>query len=175
MRKRNQTLVFVIFLMSIVAILAGTIAAMWHSEIKVSSTHDHGLTAFYLAQAAVEQGKIEVMYDVNNLNSAFTNSGCTCSPLGAGCFCLPDPGVNEWDDTTLDDATDNFTFRYNLVADSLSGTIVIVGRGEVLDNTNNVLAHKEIQITVTGIADGDLDGIDDDGVASFTIGTWQEI
>ncbi|MCG2711381.1 MAG: hypothetical protein L6416_03545 [Candidatus Omnitrophica bacterium] len=137
--KRGQALLFAFLLLMLLGILTAAVASLWQSEIKIRDEDKLATFAFYLAQAGVERAKIEVIYNV-----ALSGS------------------YGWYND--LDIAGDNYIFRYNFSAAIISPTErALVGTGEVLDLSGNILAHKEISVIVDGIADTvvPFDGIDD--------------
>lgn len=61
--KKGQAFLTVFFLLLITSIFALALAQMWSSEAKIYGQARFGLTAFYAAQAGVEEAKIELAYD----------------------------------------------------------------------------------------------------------------
>ena len=150
---KTQTLIFVIFFLLIVGILAAALVGMWRGQVQVSGYQRYAVTAFYLACAGVERAKVEVL---NNVDL----SGC-----------------HGWY-TDLDNPHDNFMFQYKFCVDILPGDRrKIRGIGEVLDANSNILAHREIALTVEKVADiiPPHNKEDDDFSATFVDGSWQEI
>lgn len=66
--KKAQVLLFVIFLILILAILAGGLGLMWESGLFTHSLVKGDLKCFYVAQAGIERAKAEFA----NLNWGFT-------------------------------------------------------------------------------------------------------
>jgi len=163
---KTQTLIFTIFFLLIVGILAAALVGMWRGQTQVSIYQRHAITAFYLACAGAERAKVEVLDDVS---------------LSGWC---PSDNPDDWY-TDLDIPGDNLRFRrYKFrveIVKTPSGLPTdrrrIRGVGEVLDANSNILTHREITLTVEGV--GDIipphDGKDDDFSAEVVDGTWQEI
>ncbi len=153
MKNNAQLLITVLFLLLMVGTLAGALAALWPAEIRMRVEERQGLIAFYLAQAGIERAKIEVINDVTLF------------------------GTSAWLND-LDLAGDSYTFRYNFNVVIMGPQRRLIGRGEVLDLNNNLLAQREIEVRINGIVDVNPpggDGIDDDGLASLVSWSWQEI
>ncbi|MBU1044478.1 MAG: hypothetical protein KJ915_08810 [Candidatus Omnitrophica bacterium] len=151
--KRGQALLFAFFLLMLLGMLTAALASLWQAEIKIRDEDKSATVAFYLAQAGVERAKIEVIYNV-----ALS-------------------GTYGWYND-LEIAGDNYIFRYNFSVAISGQERTLVGTGEVLDLSGNVLAHKEISVVVEGIADTVIpfDGIDDvPGDNQMIQWTWQVI
>lgn len=165
MRERAQALLFVLFLILILGIITAALATMWEADMRTRVKEDEGLKAFYLAQAGVERGKIEVLYGY--------------WPTGT-------PTVyNITNQNDLDLAGDEYQFLYDIVITTpASGTTrTIVGIGRVLNLSGNEIARREIQVIVDGVRDlvdngtgaPPPDGIDDDTTGNQAGWSWQEI
>lgn len=147
---------------------------MWESGVQITPFQEYASQAFYLAQAGIERGKIEILNDVNNINGVIDPSGN-----------WPGPTIDDWDAASLDIAGDNYTFQYNFSVDNFAGPqITITGRGEVLNVNNVVLGHREIAVTIDDIEDlfdnanppnPPQDGIDDDNSGTVVSWSWHEI
>ena len=142
--------------MVIVGILGRVLADMWGVEVNARSADKFSLIAFYLAQAGIERGKVEIVYDV-------TLSG-------------PQPDSINWF-LGLDKPGDNYTFQYKYFVNSGSNSDerILRGVGEVVGANGNLVAHREITITVSGIEDANGDGIDDNREGDLVSGSWEEI
>ncbi|MDD5729545.1 MAG: hypothetical protein PHN57_00240 [Candidatus Omnitrophica bacterium] len=155
--KKGQVLIFVLFFLAIISVILGSTAVMWSSELKMRSGIRDRMIALYLAQAAVERAKVEIVRDVT-LTGDKPNSG-------------NDDLASSWYQE-LDIAGDNYTFRYkyNVTINGLQRTII--GRGRVVDSTNKLLAEKDIVVIVSGIQD---DGTGKDkNPPNNTVTNWQE-
>jgi len=156
--KSGQVLIFVFFLLLIIGILAGSLAVMWQSQIKTFSSEKEGLIAFYLAQAGIERGKIEVLYGY----------------WSAGTY-----NINN--QNNLDLAGDNYQFFYDIViVNPMPGgggtTRRLTATGRVLDLANNEIARRQIQVDVSGIQDlVPPVNIDDDLLGSIVAWSWREL
>lgn len=152
--KKSQAMFFVLFILAVLSVLSAGLAVMWQSEMRTRASDRDGLIAFYLAQAGIERAKMEILNNVTFSGNA--------------------PG---WY-TDLDVVGDNYTFNYNCsltIPPGFPNRRTIIGRGEILDTAGNLLAHREIQVTVDGIIDGDSDGADDNGLATLQAWSWREI
>lgn len=157
---KGQTLLLVLFLLLLVSALVTGLVVMLRADIKIRSCQREGMAALYLAQAAVERGKIEVLRRCWNDGDTFTI-------------------VNSAD---LDEPGDNYQFRYDVFISNPAPPAVVTrrtirGTGRVLDATGaHEIAHREINLDVDGIDDSaPADGIDDDGIGNEVAWTWQEI
>jgi len=150
---RSQALIFAIFFLLIVGILATALVGMWRGQTQVSGYQKYATIAFYLACAGAERAKVEVLNDVD-LSGWRPSDG--------------------WY-TDLDNPYDNFTFRYGFSVNINGNQREITGLGEVLDANSNILAHREITLIVEGVVDSDGDKKDDDFSAEVADGTWHEI
>jgi type II secretory pathway pseudopilin PulG len=165
--ERGQVLLFIILVLGVIGILAGSLAVMWQSEVRSRSLARQRMIAFYLAEAGLERAKIEVLRNVDTK---------TC-PGGTGCPASAFPGYRELDP----DLTDNFTHYYyfEILAGSNAQQRILVGRGEITDANGVVLSSKSVQVEVQGIIDNPPpaggDGVDDDGSASVVNDTWEEL
>ena len=153
---KGQVLLFVLFTMLLLGILSAGLSAVWQTSIDTYTLERDNLKVFYLAQAAVERAKIDILNDVTT-------------------GLRPGPAITNWY-SDLDDGTDNFTYQYRYSLDLLpAGTErtqrpnrrVITGIGELLDGNSNMIAHKEIMCYIDGLADGaDAGTADDDMTAN---------
>ena len=75
--KSQVIFIFVFFLLLLTMILGSALAVMWTAESKSRRIQRESLRAFYLAQAGIERGKIELAYDETWL-------GGGAYPLGDG-------------------------------------------------------------------------------------------
>lgn len=160
--RNSQVLIVILFLLFIVGILAWGLIGVLESEIKIIPLQEHNLVAFYLAQAGIEQAKIEVLY---GYWSAGTSQG-------------PDTAANNYWSQNLDIAGDSYTYeyRYTIVTPAGSTQRGLTGEGRVLDVNNNVLAQRQIVVTVTGIRDSAPPaGEDDDETGGILPWSWREI
>ena len=147
MARRAQTLLLVLFLLVLAGVLVAGLARMWQAEISMRSLERDGLIAFYLAQAGIERAKVEVLGDVGlSGNSAWHND--------------------------LDIMGDNYNFRYNFNVAILGTQRTLIGTGEVLDTNNNLLAHREITVTIDGIDDTNSASPPQDTDYSGTVVAW---
>lgn len=168
---KSQVLIFVIFIMLIAGTFGVLLSDMWSDEQGIRAGHRDSLVAFYLANAALEKGKIAILYDVANVNNIIDTS------VNGTEGHWPGPTADDWEEAELDLAGDSRTFRFNFSVDDLAGPqIYITGRGEVLDSNNNVIAHREIEVQVEGIEDIVAPvGTDDDLLATRVGTSWTEI
>jgi type II secretory pathway pseudopilin PulG len=163
--RRGQVFIFVFLLMMIVGILAAGVAITWQAKTQVQALQRQSLIAFYLAQAGIERGKIEVLYGY----------------WSAGTY-----NINNQND--LDLAGDNYQFFYDIViVNPMPGgggtTRRLTATGRVLDLAGNEIACRQIQVDVSGIQDlvnngtglPPPDGIDDNLSGSIGAWTWREI
>ena len=150
----------VLLLLFVVGILAWGLTGMLESEIRILPLQEHSLISFYLAQAGVEQAKIEVLY---GYWSAGTSQG-------------PGTAADNYWSQNLDIAGDNYLYEYRYTIVTPAGsTRNITGEGRVLDINSNVLAQRQIMVTVTDITDADSDGEDDDESAQVLDWSWRDI
>ena len=56
--KTGQALVFAIFLLALAGMLASAVAGIWGNALRLRSLETRSLSAFYLAQAGIEEAKI---------------------------------------------------------------------------------------------------------------------
>ena len=56
--KTGQALVFAIFLLALAGMLASAVAGIWGNALRLRSLEVRSLSAFYLAQAGIEEAKI---------------------------------------------------------------------------------------------------------------------
>jgi hypothetical protein len=152
--KRSQALLFVFFLLLIVSILVGALAVMWKAEIGMRNFERESMIAFYLAQAAIERGKIEVLYGY----------------WAPGVYVIS----NQND---LDLSGDNYQFIYDIEITNNGGTSrTIKGTGRVLDLSGNEIARREIEVIVNGIEDNlPPYGVDDDLSGREQRWSWREL
>lgn len=152
--KKAQVMVFVLFITGVISVISGALTIMWESEMKTRSSEREGLTAFYLAQAAVERGKILVLYNY----------------WGAGIY-------NVLNNNELDNPADAYQFFYDIIITNSGGTSrIIQGIGRVLNSAGIEIAHREIQVTVTGIQDS-VPPVwqDDDLTGGVSVWSWEEV
>ena len=174
MKIKAQVLLFSILLMYIVAVVTTGLVHLWAPTLMASVTQRCNLASFYLAQAGIERAKAMIINDVNSRNGI----------IDSGCLCWPGPNLTDWS-SGLDIAGDSVSFRYNFSVDSLSNSqITITARGQVLDSSANICAHREIQVTISGIVDqinnstgvSPPDGIDDNRSDNDLVNwSWHEI
>ncbi|MBI4846904.1 MAG: hypothetical protein HY810_10620 [Candidatus Omnitrophica bacterium] len=155
MKKNGQALIFVFFLLLLVGILSSSLSALWRSQINIRAQERSGIIAFYLAQAAVERGKVEVLY-------GYWLAGATIA--------------NQND---LDTAGDGFQFLYDVIITS-PGTAGansrdITGIGRVLDLNNTEIARRQAQIIIDNIEDTVAPVNEDDDLSGTVVSwSWQE-
>ena len=147
-------MVFVLFIIGVVSVISGALTIMWESEMRTRSSEREGLTAFYLAQAAIERGKILALYNY----------------WLAGSY-------NVLNNNELDDPFDAYQFFYDIIITNSGGTSrTIQGIGRVLNSGGTEIARREIQVTVTGIVDAVSPTFqDDDLTGGVSAWSWQEI
>lgn len=152
--KKAQVMVFVLFIIGVVSVISGALTIMWESEMRTRSSEREGLTAFYLAQAAIERGKILVLYNY----------------WLAGSY-------NVLNNNELDNPVDAYQFFYDIIITNSGGASrTIHGIGRVLDSGGTEIARREIQVTVTGIVDAVAPTFqDDDLTGGISAWSWQEI
>lgn len=187
---KAQALIFAIFLLIIVGILATALLHMWESEVQIPSLQKYSLQAFYLAQAGIERAKIDILNNVNLAGGTGPNSYNS-----GGLYDLdPDYPAFVADPINNHLYDDGYVFRYEYTITDLSGGTdrEIVGIGEVLefidngpdgvegtaDDNVNILGHREIEVTIDGIADtvAPFDGADDvPGDNAVVSWSWHEI
>ncbi len=158
--KKAQVMVFVLFITGVIAVISGALTIMWESEMKTRSSEREGLIAFYLAQAAVERGKILVLCDVGFVGSPNNNA-------------VPQ----------LYTSAGAYQFFYDIIITNPSPSSPplgpasrrIEGIGRVLNSAGMEIARREIQVDVTGIVDSVPPVLqDDDLTGSVVAGSWQE-
>lgn len=76
--ESGQILILVLFFFGVAVVIAVVLAAMWHAEIQMRSLEKNSLSAFYLAQAGIEEAKACVE------NSPSCSSLVGTKSLGAG-------------------------------------------------------------------------------------------
>jgi len=155
--RKAQVLLIVIVLLFIAGILAGGVAAIFTSEVKILPLSEQGMRAFYLAQAGLEEAKAEIKW-LEADNDDFNSGGWV---------------------TDLYPAAGNFIFQYDYDVDP--GTNAdereIIATGQVLDAGDNVIASRTLRVMVSGVDDGLVapDGEDDDGNVEQKAWTWREM
>lgn len=154
MNNRGQVLLFVFFLLLVVAILSSGIAMLWQADTGIRSQEQFGATALYLAQGALERAKAEV------LRGYWTSGTSTIS-----------------DQNDLDIASDAYQYLYSIQIVNAGGTLrTLTGTGRVLDQSGNEMAYRQISVIVDGIEDTVLPaGEDDDLTGTNQPRTWREI
>jgi hypothetical protein len=162
--KRGQALLFVFFLLLITGILSGALADMWQAEVRARGRERNGLIAFYLAQAGIERGKIEILYDVD------------LSDIGGW---NPGPSSTDFYFDLDIDPTDKYTFCYNFHVEvgASADSRIINATGEVQDANGNSLAHREISVTFNGVEEGPIidDTVDDPDNVTQAAWSWKEL
>lgn len=157
--RKSQVLLYVIILMAVVGIFANLLANTWRIEKRSVSLSGQSMRAFYLAQSAVEMGKIMAMYDVGLIVEPNSTGTCTvdsCYPgdLGSGDdreFICNDPDFNTGET--------NYQYCYRIEIDNPGGTNrEVTGISAVFDGGDDPLVdypivYKEITVEITGISD----------------------
>jgi len=74
--KNGQALSFSIFLLALAGILASAVAGIWGNALRLRSLEIRSLSAFYLAQAGIEEAKIWARENYgNDRTSGWTTLG----------------------------------------------------------------------------------------------------
>ncbi|MCD6228539.1 MAG: hypothetical protein J7K17_03605 [Candidatus Omnitrophica bacterium] len=148
----TQALIFTVFMIALVAIIGIGLWNLWEPVLQIHSLHQENLIAFYLAQAGIERAKVEVL---NNVNLSGTSSWFTDLD--------PDP-------------SDSYQLRYRFrIQSGGADKRILRGDGQIFDtNRSQVIAFRQINVTVDGILDVDGDGKDDDNKGGIVSDSWFE-
>ncbi len=119
--RRGQALIFVFFLLLLGGILASALYLMVQADLQASSWEGGGLSAFYVAQAGIEQAKIEAR---NGVITAPNWSSAQTLGDGRYYFYIENIGANQR---------------------------LLRSIGQRLDNSGNVIAERRIEVRVQGI------------------------
>ena len=150
---KAQVLIFAIVFLALLAIMSTGVFHGLESVINVSGSHEKNTQAFYLAQAGIERAKIELTMPGGML---IINAGL-CPTVGSppcpASMNLPALGLGYSDFAGLVPATGDTSTYYFRIVPAGATSVAITGIGEVCDMANNVIASREIEVTVNGIED----------------------
>lgn len=142
---RGQVLIFVIFLLVLTGVLTFGLHLLWQTHSMTMALERDNLISFYLAQAAVERGKIATLY-------GFWTAGSYTRPVAGDATEDPDNDAC-YNDLDLAASPDH-RLKYNFtVQNTGADQRVIRGRGYVMNAADQVISSRQINITVSGIAD----------------------
>ncbi len=122
---KAQSLLFVVFLLILVATLAAALSSSLKSEYLIQSHQEYGLKAFYLASAGIERAKIEAT------NGSITSPSWSLAQSLAG-----------------------GQYQY-FIEDIGSGRRLLRSQGRVFDNSGTLASEQEIEVKVEGMGDAD--------------------
>lgn len=155
--RKTQTILLVLFFMILVVLLTTTLFFLLRQEMRTQRQREHALVAFYLAQAGIEQAKIDAL----------------SSYWAVGTYYFPGPGQDSWLDDLYPDLPDDYSYQYNYILENPGGnTRVITGQGQVLKDSE-ILAFKRLRVEIDGIEDTLGDGQDDN--LEGTQISWEEL